>query len=55
MSVTGAQWAELTDALKAQTEATTTALMTQAKAQRSFESLRGTTAHAAVPSSKSKL
>ena len=40
MSVTGAQWAELTDALKAQTEATTTALTTQAKAQRRLESLR---------------
>ena len=40
MSVTGAQWAELTDALKAQTEATTIALTTQAKAQRRLESLR---------------
>ena len=40
MSVTGAQWAELTDALKAQTEATTTALTTQAKAQLRLESLR---------------
>ena len=38
--MTGAQWAELTDALKAQTESTTTALTTQAKAQRRLKSLR---------------
>ena len=40
MSVTGSQWAELTEALKAQTEATTLALTVQAKAQRRLESLR---------------